>query len=45
MYISQEEIAMLLWHLDNSLYKCQEDHVKSPAGTDGLLHQLTQVDS
>lgn len=44
MYISEEEIAMLLWHLDNSLDRCVEEKVNPPAGSDGLLHQLTQVE-
>lgn len=41
MYIDEEEIQLVLWHLGNSLDKCEDDGIQPPADSDGLLHQLS----
>lgn len=44
MYIDEEAMQLMLWHLDNSLDRCVEEGVKPPAASEDLMFQLAQVE-
>ena len=43
MILNEEEVQLILWHLDNSLDRCAEETIVPPAGSDGLLHVLSEM--